>query len=172
MSALVRFRETDLRLVRRLNAFARAGFWRGLFVAVSRLGDGPLWYALIAALALAGERDAAAAMAISGLLGLWVYRALKRRTRRPRPCAACPGVIALAAPLDEFSFPSGHTLHAVAFAVIASAFIPWLAWLLVPFALLIGLSRPLLGLHYPSDVLAGAALGLALGLLAVRAVGG
>lgn len=172
MSALVRFQETDLRLVRQLNAFARTRLWRGLFVAVSRLGDGPLWYALILALALAGELRAAAAMTTSGLLGLWLYRSLKRRTKRPRPCARCPGIVALAAPLDEHSFPSGHTLHAVAFTVIASAFVPWLAWILAPFALLVALSRPLLGLHYPSDVLAGALLGTLLGALSAALIAG
>ncbi|MDW8479159.1 MAG: phosphatase PAP2 family protein [Xanthomonadales bacterium] len=153
-----------------MNALARAPLWRTLLVAVSRLGDGPLWYALILGLALAGELRAALAMASSGLAGLLLYRALKRRTRRPRPCAACPGIVALTAPLDEHSFPSGHTMHAVAFAAIAAALVPALAWWLIPFALLTALSRPLLGLHYPSDVLAGAALGLGLGLAATLLV--
>lgn len=165
MSALLRFQETDQRLVRWLNAIAQGARWRRFLITISRLGDGPLWCTLILVLALAGEFRAASAMAASGLIGLALYRALKRHTRRPRPCAACPGVIALTAPLDEFSFPSGHTLHAVAFTVIAAAFMPWLALVLAPLALLIALSRPLLGLHYPSDVLAGAALGAALGIL-------
>ncbi|HEV7631790.1 MAG TPA: phosphatase PAP2 family protein, partial [Steroidobacteraceae bacterium] len=64
-----------------------------------------------------------------------------------------------AVPLDRFSFPSGHTLHAVSFTLIASMAFPLLALLLVPLALLIALSRVVLGLHYPSDVLAGALLG-------------
>jgi len=50
-------------------------------------------------------------------------------------------------------------LHAVAFTIIAVAYYPMLAWLLVPFSLLVAMSRLILGLHYPSDVLAGAALG-------------
>jgi undecaprenyl-diphosphatase len=62
-------------------------------------------------------------------------------------------------PLDPFSFPSGHTLHAVAFSVVAIVFYPVLAWVLVPFTVLVAVSRVVLGLHYPSDVLAGAALG-------------
>jgi len=64
-----------------------------------------------------------------------------------------------AAPLDAFSFPSGHTLHAVAFTLVALSYFPALAPVLVPFALLTAASRVVLGLHYPSDVLAGAALG-------------
>jgi undecaprenyl-diphosphatase len=62
-------------------------------------------------------------------------------------------------PLDQFSFPSGHTLHAVAFTLVACSYYPTLAVLLVPFTLLVAASRLVLGLHYPSDVLAGAVLG-------------
>jgi undecaprenyl-diphosphatase len=64
--------------------------------------------------------------------------------------------------LDQFSFPSGHTMHAVSFSIVALAYFPALFWLVVPFATLVALSRPILGLHYPSDVIAGAALGAAL----------
>jgi undecaprenyl-diphosphatase len=61
--------------------------------------------------------------------------------------------------LDRFSFPSGHTMHAVAFSLIAATTFPELAWPLWSFTVLVALSRPMLGLHYPSDVLAGALLG-------------
>ena len=63
------------------------------------------------------------------------------------------------APLDEFSFPSGHTLHAVAFSIVAIHHFAVLAWLLWPFAALVALSRVILGLHYPSDVVAAIGLG-------------
>ena len=67
-----------------------------------------------------------------------------------------------ARPLDQFGFPSGHPLHAVAFTAIAIAYYPRLAFLLIPFTFLVALSRMVLGLHYPSDVLAGAAIGAAI----------
>lgn len=145
-----------------------------LFRIVSRLGDGAFWYALMTALAvLAGApgRIAALHMALTGLVAALLYRTLKRWTRRPRPYRAHGEIVALIAPLDEFSFPSGHTLHAVAFTIVALAYFPLLAPLLVPFALLVAASRVVLGLHYPSDVLAAGLIGAALAALSLS-VGG
>jgi undecaprenyl-diphosphatase len=139
----------------------------GLFFSViSRLGDGVFWYTLMAVLALFGGRDgliAAAHMAATGLAALLLYRLLKRWTRRPRPYRSCPGVIAHVPPLDEFSFPSGHTLQAVSFTVVALAWYPPMASLLLGFTALVAASRVILGLHYPSDVLAAIAIGAGLG---------
>ena len=139
-----------------------------LFALVSRLGDGVFWYALMAALLLSEGWAAVPAvgqMALVGALGLGVYKWLKARTTRPRPCARHERIQRRAAPLDEYSFPSGHTLHAVAFTLVAVHHYPSLAWLLLPFTALVALSRVILGLHYPSDVVAGALIGAALALL-------
>ncbi|MCU0754244.1 MAG: phosphatase PAP2 family protein [Xanthomonadales bacterium] len=140
--------------------------WR-YFAAVSRLGDGLIWYALMLGLCLAGSADTALRMALAGIAGLCVYRAIKTRSRRPRPLHADPRIVARVPPLDRYSFPSGHTLHATTFTLIASHAHPGLAVLLVPLALSIAASRVLLGLHYPSDVLIGAVLGLGLARLAL-----
>lgn len=155
----------ELPLCLLLNRWGSRSFVHGFFATISRLGDGIFWYALMAGLAtLGGARGALAAlhMAVTGLAALALYKGLKRHIRRPRPCAAGQGVVALVAPLDQFSFPSGHTLHAVAFTAVACAWFPALAVPLVPFAALVALSRVVLGLHYPSDVLAAIAIGLAL----------
>jgi undecaprenyl-diphosphatase len=101
-------------------------------------------------------------MAFVGAVGAAAYKMVKRGTLRPRPYQSLAGVEAGTPPLDAFSFPSGHTLHAVAFTLVALAYWPWLAPLLVPFTLVTAVSRVALGLHYPSDVLAGAALGAGL----------
>ncbi|MBK8184607.1 MAG: phosphatase PAP2 family protein [Candidatus Competibacteraceae bacterium] len=141
-----------------------------LFAVVSRLGDGMFWYGLIAALLLL--RGTAAVPVVSrmllvGAVGLVLYKALKARTIRFRPYARNRQIEPRVAPLDEYSFPSGHTLHAVSFTLVAVYYYPALGWLLIPFAMLVALSRIVLGLHYPSDVLAGALLGAALAILAL-----
>ncbi len=153
---------------------ARRGALR-YFAAVSQLGDGLFWYTLMAALVLlngmAGLR-ASLHMALTGLAALTLYKLLKRWTRRPRPFASDVRIHAWVAPLDEFSFPSGHTLHAVAFSLVAMAHYPILGVLLVPFTASVAVSRVVLGLHYPSDVLAATAIGSALAALSLWLVPG
>lgn len=149
----------------RVNSLCARTRSRRFFAAVSRLGDGPLWYTLMAALLVLDGRDgllASAHLGTTGLVALGLYTTLKRWTRRPRPFASDTRILAWVAPLDEFSFPSGHTLHAVAFSLVAMAHYPLLAWLLVPFTASVAVSRVVLGLHYPSDVLAATAIGLGL----------
>lgn len=145
------------------------------FAATSRLGDGLFWYALMIALVafdgLQGLR-ASAHLAATGLATLLLYTLLKRGTKRPRPFARDGRIRAWVAPLDEFSFPSGHTLHAVAFTLVALAYYPVLAWLLVPFSASVAASRVVLGLHYPSDVLAATAIGSVLAGLSLWLVPG
>ena len=152
----------DLALAVRCNRASRSRVVRALFRAVSRLGDGVFWYALMLALPAAYGAHAfgpVLRMALAGALGVAVYKWLKAATLRPRPYRIDPDIVAAAAPLDQFSFPSGHTLHAASMSLIACASFPELAPVLFPFAALVAASRPILGLHYPSDVLAGAALG-------------
>ena len=137
------------------------------FGAVSRLGDGWIWYGLMAALAgCAGKRGlhAALQMLCTGIVAWLLYRTLKRHTRRLRPFRVHSGVVARAPPLDEYSFPSGHTLHAVSFGIVAAGWFHVLTLPVALFATLVAMSRVVLGLHYPTDVLAGAALGAILGV--------
>lgn len=150
----------------RVNRVSRHAAVRGFFVGVSRAGDGPLWYALTAAIAIQGGmvgRRVALLMAVIGLLGALLYTLLKTRLVRERPFISHVGIHCATAPLDRYSFPSGHTLHAVSFTILAGTYYPPLLFVLVPLAMAIAASRVVLGLHYPTDVAAGATLG---GLLA------
>ncbi len=155
----------EQRLCRRLNRGLLRPALRDLFVVVSRLGDGLAWYVLVLLIPVrygeAGLKPALV-MATTGIVGVALYKVLKHRLVRERPYITFAGIHAGTAPLDRYSFPSGHTLHAVSFTVLATAYFPVLGWVLVPFAALVAASRVVLGLHYPTDVLAGAVLGTAL----------
>jgi undecaprenyl-diphosphatase len=158
----------EYRICRRLNQGAAFPVPRRIFQIASRLGDGIIWYVLIVALPFVYGRPAlrpAVVMALTGLLGVVVYKVLKRAFVRERPFIAHATIDLAMPPLDRYSFPSGHTLHAVSFALQASMHFPQLAWVLIPLALMIAASRVVLGLHYPTDVLAGAILGASLGAL-------
>jgi undecaprenyl-diphosphatase len=167
-TVIARFDAAEYGLCRRLNRGASFAVPRRVFQIASRLGDGLAWYALILVLPLIYGRPAvkpAIVMALTGALGVLVYALLKRMFVRERPFITHAAIDRAAAPLDRYSFPSGHTLHAVSFTWQACAHFPELAWVLVPLAALIAGSRVVLGLHYPSDVVAGAAIGAALAAL-------
>lgn len=170
--SLVRLQELELGLCLRLSQAQRRRNLLRFFRAVSKAGDGLFWFALAGLLPLflgAAALPTVRRMAAVGIAAALVSKSLKMLTGRSRPFSAHAGVLLGAAPLDRYSFPSGHTLHAVAFSIVVLASHGVLAWLLVPFSLAVALSRVVLGLHYPTDVAAGAAVGalLALSTLAV-----
>ena len=161
-SLLARFDHAEYRLCRRLNRGVQHTWVRVLFMTASRLGDGVIWYALMLALPLlygAEGLRVAAIMLATGVVGLALYKILKRTFVRERPFIRHAGISLAGAPLDRYSFPSGHTLHAVAFTWQACVAFPELTVVLLPLALAIAASRVVLGLHYPTDVLVGALLG-------------
>lgn len=165
-SLLSRFDHAEYRLCRTLNRGARHAGIRAFFDMASRLGDGVVWYAIMLALPLIyGSRglEVATVMLATGAVGLAVYKILKRTFVRERPFIRHAGISLAGVPLDRYSFPSGHTLHAVSFAWQVCAAFPDTGFVLVPLALAIAASRVVLGLHYPSDVLVGALLGACAG---------
>jgi undecaprenyl-diphosphatase len=162
--AFARIQRWDERVCVRMNRALRYATVLPVFRAISWLGNGIFWYSLMLALLLQHGAQAVQPvvhMVLVGIVCTLAYKVLKRGTLRPRPYQALQAVAAGAGALDAFSFPSGHTLHAVAFSLVACSYYPALAAPLALFALLTAVSRVILGLHYPSDVLAGAAIGAA-----------
>jgi undecaprenyl-diphosphatase len=102
--------------------------------------------------------------------GIALFLELKRAFRRKRPCELEPHCWADLLPPDQFSFPSGHTITAFAVAVALAEFYPEMLPGLFFCAASVAASRVVLGMHFLSDVVAGAALGATLGALATALI--
>jgi len=154
--------------MRLANNWAAPRWIRAYAVSATRVGDGWLWYAMGLTVALFGGADRIGALAAAGLsvsLGIAVFLKLKRSIGRRRPCTLEPHCWATLLPPDQFSFPSGHTITAFAVALALGSYYPAMLPGLLFCAASVALSRILLGMHFLTDVLAGAALGAALGEL-------
>jgi undecaprenyl-diphosphatase len=156
----------DRGLMRRLRAWRPPRWFRLWMIASTRGGDGWLWVPVgVLTLVAGGERSVAAAAAAgcAVVAGTAIFVAAKRVAGRPRPCDLEPHAWSAVAPPDRFSFPSGHAIVALAMATTLSLFYPvWTAPLAFS-AASVALSRVVLGMHFPSDVIAGAGIGAALG---------
>ena len=159
----------DTQLCIHINRYSTNQLIAQFFKLVSRLGDGWFWYTLLLVIALTHGQAALLPLlttTLISLLGLVIYKLLKIKTVRPRPYQVHQVIVLGERPLDVFSFPSGHTLQAVLFTATLGSYYPSLLWLLLPFMGMVALSRMVLGLHYPTDVLIGAGIGYALSGLA------
>jgi len=163
---LNRISQGDYRLMRRVHQWPAPRWIRLWMLTATRAGGGWLWEGLgFLLLAGGGSSRYAAIVAASSASGVGAiaYLILKRIINRPRPCALGPHCWATLLPPDRYSFPSGHTIIAFAVAIPVGLFyLPLMAMLLFC-ALSIGASRILLGMHFLSDVVAGALIGTALG---------
>lgn len=157
--------------VARLSAYRP---WRLTLQAASRLGDWPVWVALILAQPWLQPNGGLRVIqyTVTAVMAIGIYRFVKTRLCRERPFITYCGGIQCSEPArDRYSFPSGHTMHAVMFTLFVAAHTPWLLPIVVPLAALIAISRVGLGLHYASDVVAGAAMGYGFALLSLALLG-
>ena len=169
VAAVIDYLDTlEIGVCLRINRLSRRAYVRRFFAFISRLGDGGFW--VLPALLLFALHGPAALIdivriALTAGVGILIYKCLKERLVRDRPFIANGEIFCGCAPLDQYSFPSGHTLHAVSFTILFTTVEPALLLLTAPVAVLIAMSRVVLGLHYPSDVLVGGAIGTTLALL-------
>jgi len=172
-SALTFIDLRDQRLMRRVNRWPAPRWIRVWMLYATRGGDGFFWYFLGLMVLLFGGAArflAVGASALAAGVGIVIFLKLKKATGRKRPCAFEPHCWATLLPPDQFSFPSGHTITACAVSVSLSCFYPALAAGLLFCALCVAASRILLGMHFLSDVLAGAVIGTSLAYGAVSLV--
>ena len=145
-------------------------------LAVSKSGDGyaQLFSPLI--VWLSGSVIAptyALALAVAFSVERFTYYVLKNSLKRLRPCDLTPSIHSLIAASDRFSFPSGHTSAAFCLCVMTSLVFGGLAGVLFIWAVAVGLSRVIVGVHFPGDIVAGALLGssVALGTASILGLG-
>lgn len=159
---------TDHGLMQRVNRW-RAPKWLRLWIMIAtRAGDGWLWGAIGAIIAVFGGPERFRATAAAGLAagcGVLLFLWLKRTTGRRRPCSMEAHCWATLLPPDQFSFPSGHAITAFAVAISLGEFYPAMLPALLFCAGSVAASRIMLGMHFLSDVIAGAVIGSTLGAI-------
>ncbi len=161
-NAKIKMLDLDLKGCVYLNHLSQSQRIALFFKTISRFGDGPFWYVML--LSVWTMQGLAYGLnilylVVMGSIGTLIYKFLKNNTTRPRPYQVHQVIVLGERPLDHFSFPSGHTLHAVMVTITLGYIQPLLLILMLPFTILVALSRMVLGLHYPSDVIVGAIIG-------------
>ena len=147
-------------LVQGVARHERHGALRAWMLFATRLADGWALIAIIPLALLVGGRRGVIVVACGAVSAVTIavaVHAIKNAVRRSRP-----GSVGLVRPItarDLHAFPSGHTAHAFGMLVLAWWLSPWFGIAFVPIAISVGISRMFFGLHYLSDVVAGALLG-------------
>lgn len=140
------------------------------FVSITKLSDKGIFWIILAIVLLCFKKTRktgiclGAVLLIGEILGNQI---LKKIFERPRPYTVNPSVELVIEKLSSFSFPSGHSRCAVECAIAIYANNKKWGIAAIVLAVLTCLSRIYLYVHYPTDVLAGAALGIIDGLLAI-----
>ena len=145
------------------SALTKAGLY------LSKTGDGQLYVAIIGILySLEGlESLCLKAVLLAFLIERPIYFALKNSLKRHRPETALTNFRSIITPSDQFSFPSGHTSAAFMMATLLGFYFPPLIIPLYCWATAVGCSRVVLGVHFPSDILVGALLGISTALFSL-----
>ena len=163
------FESIDLWLLQALYAGGSVRAWLDVVRFVTFLGSGWMLLSLVPLLFLTKMRGKVMTLLVTLAVTSAVVAAAKALTGRVRPCQALAWAQALPGALPtDCSFPSGHAAGSFAFATFIFATHRRAGLAFGAFATFVALSRVALGVHYPSDVLAGAILGASFGWIGAR----
>jgi undecaprenyl-diphosphatase len=161
--------QLDVRLTAQLRLTESHGLWRRLAAFLAHSGDSWFWMAGLGLVWLVtrGEWRARSVLLAAGVVFLaLLVMAIKLVVRRRRPEGEWGAIYRNT---DPHSFPSGHAARAALLAVMACGLGPaWFGLLVVVWSPLVSLARVFMGVHYLSDILAGAGLGILVGLVMLK----
>ena len=172
LKTLQTLHEYDLTLFNRLNALRLNEDLIRFNRYISRSGDGHLYLLLFFWSGWQQGYQSPLFMAILAGFAIErpVYYILKNSFKRNRPESVLEDFHSVIEPADRFSFPSGHTTAAFMIAVLCGYFYPAIFLLLLGWALLVGVSRIVLGVHFPTDTLMGMALGISAAMISLEVI--
>lgn len=155
----------DMAMLRWLAALVIPAALNRFLIVFVRIGDGWIWLVVLAsilwALPMPAVKTVVAHCLTAFAVSLLFYWPVKLLVRRSRPHELGLGVTAKVPPLDRYSFPSGHTMNNLAVALTLSLYVPSILPFALGLPLLLGVLRILYGVHFLSDITAGAVLGVA-----------
>lgn len=156
-----------------MSQFRHQPFVTPFFKAISHSGDGYLYGAIAFTAWYASTVHALLFLKVAlfaFLIEIPVFICLKKMIQRERPFVSLANCEAAITPSDKFSMPSGHSAAAFLFAFLIAEFFPGLCVLGYLWATAVAASRLVLGVHYPSDVIVGAILGISCSCLSILIV--
>lgn len=162
------FYKKDIKCLYFLNATIKCNALDKIFLILTNLGNAANTAAICLLMIGIGNtfvRQVGIQALIVLIVTHLIVQGLKRTVTRVRPKDVLTDINTFKLPLDRYSFPSGHTTAVFAIATTVSLYIPAIAILILPVALLVGLSRIYLGVHYPSDVIIGIVIAVVTSLL-------
>lgn len=178
ITAIEKFQQFEdllmMRISHRFNEFENKKYilLQKIFILITRFGDGYLYPALAVLIFVYSDFEPKIILTFLAGFGIEriVYFSVKNSTKRIRPFEKLKINKIPILPPDKYSFPSGHTSAAFLFATLLSSFFPFVAIYVFLFAILVGLSRIVLNLHYPTDVLIGSQFGISIALISYEII--